>query len=175
MSAQLVTKFKFFWDDADHAIERWLEDMARQGLHLHKMGLLHYHFVFRRGEPAEMTYRIDFRMMRPSPDYLQLFSDAGWEHAGQSLGWQIWRAPSYAGRTPEIFTDVESRIKKYQRLLWLFALAWSPALVLLPFERGQAMWDTPQDIGRMLAGLGFTAYVVTRLVRRIRKLRNPVP
>jgi hypothetical protein len=174
MSGKLITKFKFFWDDADHAIERWLEDMARQGLHLHKVGLLHYHFVFRRGEPADMTCRIDFRPMRPSPDYLQLFSDAGCEHAAQSLGWQVWRAPSHAGRTPEIFTDVESRIRKYKRLLWLFVLAWSPAVLMLPFK-GVSMWDTPLDMGTTLAALGFTAYVVARLVRRIRRLRNPVP
>ena len=175
MSSQFVTKFKFFWDDADHALEDWLQDMARQGLHLEKVGFLHYHFVFRRGEPAEMTYRLDYRATRLAPDYLQLFIDAGWEHVDQSFGWQFWRAPSLAGRTREIFTDVESRIKKYQRLLWLFALAWSPVVLLLPFERGQARWDTPMEVGVTLAMLGVTAYLVARLVRRIRRLRNPEP
>ncbi len=37
MSAQLVRKFKWYWDDADHAMERWLQEMARQGLHLKRV------------------------------------------------------------------------------------------------------------------------------------------
>lgn len=174
MSEQFVTKFRFFWDDADHAIESWLEDMARQGLHLHSVGWLRCKFTFRRGEPAEMAYRLDFRMSRTSPDYLQLFADAGWEHVDQELGWQYWRAPVQAGRTPEIFTDTESRIRKYQLLLWLFAIAWLPFLVMLPV-RGGHLWETPRSMILMLAMFGVTVYAVVRLVLRIRKLRNPVP
>jgi hypothetical protein len=174
MSDRLVRKFKFFWDDADHALERWLEQMARQGLHLQSVGLLRCIFTFRRGAPAEMTYRLDFQLSRAAPDYVQLFVDAGWEHVDQSLGWQFWRAPSSAGRTPEIFTDTESRIRKYQRLLWLFALAWLPLPVMLAIK-GWAILDTPKDILLLLAIMGGMVYAMVRLVRRIRRLRNPLP
>jgi len=172
MSAQLVTKYRFFWDDADHAIEHWLEDMARQGLHLHRVSWLRCKFTFRRGEPAEMTYRLDFQTRRTSPDYLQLFADAGWEHVDRELGWQYWRTPTRAGRTPEIFTDTASRIRKYQRLLWLFALAWLPTLVLLSIK-GWEHLATPRVAVMTLILVGITVYAMVRLVLRIRSLRNP--
>ena len=173
MSDQFVIRFKFFWDDADHMLESWLQDMARQGLHLHKVGVLRCWFVFRRGAPAEMSYRLDFQARRTKADYFQLFADAGWEHVDQVLGWQFWRAPARAGRTPEIFTDVESRIRKYQRLIWLFALAWLPLFIMLPFGDVNRFWATPRDIALMLALVGVSGYAVLRLVLRIRRLRSP--
>jgi hypothetical protein len=173
MSGQLVTKFKFVWDDADHTLERWLEEMARQGLHLHKVDCMRCRFVFKRGEPAEMTYRLDFQVRRAAPDYLQLFVDAGWERVDQSFGWQFWRAPTCAGRSPEIFTDTASRIRKYQRLLWLFALVGVFAIVQVVRRGTDRLWDTPVHIALTLALAAMVVYPVTRLVLRIRSLRKP--
>lgn len=175
MSGQFVSKFKFVWDDADHTLEPWLEEMARQGLHLHKVDCMRCRFVFKRGEPAKMTYRLDFQVGRAAPDYLQLFFDAGWERVDQSFGWQFWRAPTRAGRTPEIFTDTASRIRKYQRLLWLFALVWVFALVQVARRGTDRLWDTPVNLVLTLIVVVLLIYPVVRLVRRIRALRNPVP
>ena len=172
MNGQRVTTFKFFWDDADHALEHWLQEKARQGLHLQGVGLMRTLFVFRRGEPAEMTYRLDFQAGRAPADYLQLFSDAGWEHVDQSIGWQFWRAAPRAGGTPEIFTDTESRIQKYQRLLWLFAHAWTLGIAMLLIS-GKDLWETPTDVLLMLTAVALTVYAVVRLVLRIRRLRSP--
>ncbi|KQQ87398.1 DUF2812 domain-containing protein [Massilia sp. Leaf139] len=174
MSDQFVSKLRFYWDDADHALERWLEDMARQGLHLHKVQWVRCRFVFKRGAPAEMAYRLDFQTKRVAPDYVQLFADAGWERVDYYLGWQFWRAPARAGRPTEIFTDTESHIRKYQRLLWLFALVWLIFFLAL-FRRGATLWDSPADIALMLAVVFFNLYPVVRLVLRIRRLRNRTP
>lgn len=174
MSGQFVSKFKFVWDDADHALERWLEEMARQGLHLHKVDCLRSRFVFQRGEPAEMAYRLDFQVRRISQDHIQLFVDAGWEHVDHSFGWQFWRAPVRAGRTPEIFTDTASRIRKYQRLLWLFAATFLLYAFRL-FDKGAAAWDTPTDIVLNLFVAVFILYAAGRLLLRIHRLRNPQP
>jgi hypothetical protein len=171
MSGQLVWKFKWFWDDADHVIERWLQDMASQGLHLQRISCLRILFVFKRGEPADVTYRIDLLLTRKNSDYDQLFIDAGWEHVDQLLGWQYWRTPTREGRTPEIFTDVESQIKKYRRLVWMFAFAWMPAALILPFKRSLSVSDVASD-PILLVLAGFTLYSVMRLVRRIRQLRE---
>ena len=174
MSEQLVRKLKLFWDDADHAIESWLEDMARQGLHLRRVGCLRSLFVFQRGAPQEVTYRTDFLLGRKDPHYVQLFIDAGWEHVDESLGWQYWRAPTREGRTPEIFTDVESQIKKYQRLLLLFALAALPLLLVLPSKRFM-LHGTPVSNTLLLVTVATSAYAVIRLLLRIRRLRNREP
>lgn len=172
MSGKLVRKFKWFWDDADHAIEQWLQDMARQGLHLHSVTCLRMIFVFRRGEPADVTYRIDFHLKRTDADYVQLFNDAGWEHVDELLGWQYWRAPTREGRAQEIFTDVESAIKKYQRLLALFALVLVPLPFVLLSSANKSDAGDPAAQGLLLGCVGITVYAMIRLVLRIRRLRR---
>lgn len=172
MSGKKVIKFRWFWDDADHAIETWLHEMALQGLHLKRIRCIRMVFVFERGAPADVTYRVDFLLTRADPHYLQLFQDAGWEHVDQLLGWQYWRAPTRPGRATEIFSDVPSQIKKYQRLLWLFAAAWLPMLLLLPINsrvHSLTFWGAHA----VLAGV--TIYAVVRLVLRIRRLREQAP
>jgi hypothetical protein len=175
MSGQTVVKFRWFWDDADHAIEQWLEDMARQGLHLQRISCLRTVFVFKRGEPADMTYRIDFLIARKNPDYVQLFNDAGWEHVDELLGWQYWRAPKSEGRSPEIFTDVPSQIKKYQRLLWLFGVCWIPAAIIIPIKGTAAFSRSPFSTGLLVGSAFVTVYAALRIVSRIRKLREQAP
>jgi hypothetical protein len=175
MSGQTVIQFKWFWDDADHAIESWLQEMARQGLHLKRVSCLRTVFVFRRGEPAAVTYRLDFLIGRADPHYLQLFADAGWEHVDQLLGWQYWRAPTRAGVAMQIFTDVPSMIKKYQQLLWLFLIAWLAIALIHLFNHDPGFDRTPAKYW-VLAGLaGATVYAVVRLLLRIRKLRAQAP
>ncbi len=175
MSGQKVTKFKWFWDDADHAIESWLQDMARQGLHLKRVSCLRTVFVFERGAPLDVTYRVDFLLVRADPHYLQLFADAGWEHVDQLLGWQYWRAPTRAGRATEIFTDIPSMIKKYQRLLWLFLIAWLPLALIMPLNHGRGFDQSPTMIGALAGLAGLTVYAVVRLLLRIRTLRAQAP
>jgi hypothetical protein len=175
MSGNTVIKFKWFWDDADHAIESWLQDMARQGLHLKRVSCLRTVFVFERGAPADVTYRVDFLLMRADPHYLQLFKDAGWEHVDQLLGWQYWRAPTRAGRATEIFTDIPSMIKKYQRVLWLFLAAWLPTVLLTPFNYGKGVYSSPTFLWSLAGLIGLTLYAVVRLLLRIRKLRAQAP
>ncbi len=173
MSAQLVRKFRWFWDDADHAMERWLQDMARQGLHLKRVSCIRTVFVFERGKPLDVAYRVDFLLLRKAPAYVQLFNDAGWEHVDESLGWQYWRAPMVAGRSPEIFTDVESQITKYKRLLYLFAICWLPMLFIISDPR-LLRGEKPVSIVMMVFLSAVTIYAVIRLVKRIRKLREPM-
>ena len=175
MSGQLVRKFKWFWDDADHAIESWLQEMARQGLHLKRVTCLRTVFVFERGEPKDVTYRVDFLINRVDPGYLQLFQDAGWEHVDDLLGWQYWRSPTVEGRSPEIFTDVPSQIKKYQRLLWLFFVSWLPLLVMAPFRDFSALRHAPVALTIFVLAGAVTVYAMVRLIIRIRRLRAQAP
>lgn len=167
---QLVWKFRLFWDDADHVMERWLERMAREGLHLKRVEVLRSLFIFERGDPAEVHYRIDFRLTRTDAHYLQLFEDAGWQRVDQALGWQFWRAPAGGARSAEIFTDVESMGRKYKYLIWLFVV---PLLLHAPYTVERIRHGKPGAVA-MLAGLHLVAfYCVARLVKRLRSLRQP--
>ena len=111
--------FKWFWPWQDERLEAWLRSMSQQGWHLASAGWpARYTFV--RGEPAGLVYRLDWQeaSRKEMPNYLQLFADAGWEHAGSHAGWQIFRRPATDRATREIFTDVDSKVAKYERMIF---------------------------------------------------------
>jgi hypothetical protein len=119
---------KWFWPWEDEQEEAWLGQMARQGWHLVKPGIFG-RYTFAAGEGRDMVYRLDF-ISDPKKDesYLQLFQDAGWEHVGVLGGWQYFRKQAEQGKESEIFTDNDSKIAKYQRLLLylvIFLPIWS--------------------------------------------------
>ncbi len=107
--------FRFFWAWEDEDEGRWLAEMAHQGWHLVKSG---FPFQFRRGEPKEVRYRMDYhaREELDRGEYLNLFRDAGWEHVCKYGPWHYFRADAAAG-VCDIYTDVPSLTGKYRRLL----------------------------------------------------------
>ncbi len=177
MTAALVHKFKYhlIWEDDKE--EQWLNDMARQGLHLVHANVLG-NYTFARGEPAEVSYRLDYRLGgNRDANYFQLFKDAGWEHVMSVNGWEYWRK---AGAGRDIFTDNGSKIHKYQRILKLAGVS---ILIAVPgavsFSRalghGEA-WSTPVFpvvVGTLMYGcLALMAYASTRVFLRIQALRR---
>ena len=121
MEEKRVWKFFFAWNDWKE--EEWLGRMAAEGWHLLRVSPFLYRF--RKGEPADLVFRLDYRsgFQRDREEYLSLFREAGWEHRGEMGGWQYFSTPRGDGkRTPEIYTDNPSRAAKYMRLLFLFFL-----------------------------------------------------
>lgn len=111
------TVFRVFLDLSGQKEERWLEHMARQGWFLTKIPVLFYRF--RKGEPGDWVYRLDFHHSHKldRAEYLSLFKDAGWEYVAGSWGRFYFRTPAGLGRAPEIFTDNDSRIALYKRIV----------------------------------------------------------
>src|SRR6056297_1650625 len=66
--------------------ERWLEEMARKGWLLVHKG---WRYRFKRTHPQDLTVRIDYRIFKHREDYedyLELFSDCGWQHLAGKKG-----------------------------------------------------------------------------------------
>lgn len=120
-----MTKFRWFWAWDDEKEEAWLRQMALSGWHLRRVGFPNF-YTFEQGGPRDVAYRLDFFTgVKDKASYLQLFSDAGWEHVGEYGSWQYFRKEASGGEVPEIFTDNESKIKKYQRVLAVLAFVCS--------------------------------------------------
>lgn len=129
MEKKPVYRSKFFWHWEDDKEEAWLTEMAKQGLHLVKPGALS-RYTFVQGEPRNEIYRLDFIQSGKKDDaYMQLFQDAGWEYAGEMMGWQYWHKEVGHEETAEIYTDPESKIQKYQRLLGFLLILSLPVLM----------------------------------------------
>jgi hypothetical protein len=168
------TVFKWIWGWQDEKEEAWLGEMAARGWHL-LPGMLPGFYKFERGEPAEMLYRLDYfsPAKQQRADYLQLFQDSGWEHVGEMTGWQYFRKPAQAGGSTEIYSDPQSKVEKYKRLLAFLGIL-SPIFLMY-----LVMLSDPQPtpLGRvlnvlMVILLVFNAYAAWMLLRRIQQLQR---
>jgi hypothetical protein len=111
------TVFRVFLDSSGQREERWLSEMARQGWFLKSIPVLFYRF--KKGQPGDWVYRIDYRgsFKVDRKEYLGLFKDAGWEFAASSAGRYYFRTKRGQGPMPEIFTDKDSRVALYRRII----------------------------------------------------------
>jgi hypothetical protein len=178
-----IQRYKWFWPWQDQKEEAWLESMSKAGLHLESVHLP-CAYRFNQGKPQQYTYRLDYILVNrdQKPEYLQIFQDAGWEHLGEMSNWQYWRKQFVKGETAEIFTDRESKLKKYQRMLgvMLFFLFFLAFLGFNGITNWSLFEDIPAWISAIYAG-GMICYaviipiyivVVVQLLRRINQLKK---
>ncbi|MFI5167000.1 MAG: DUF2812 domain-containing protein [Thermoanaerobaculales bacterium] len=104
------------WNDEKEG--RWLAKQEQSGWHL-KAVRCFGGYVFERAAPADVAYRLDFGPSRfhDRSEYFGLFRDAGWEHVGKRGLWQYFRKAAVDGTAPEIYTDPQSRIAMYRRVI----------------------------------------------------------
>jgi hypothetical protein len=169
-------RFRWFWAWQEERETGWLEQMSREGWHLE--GYAFGWYRFRRGEPREYLYRLDFNpdASKQRDEYLGIFRDAGWEHVLSWSSWQYFRAERGKVFSEEIYTDRESRIAKYRRLLAVVVIcmvfpltATWPAMRNLSDQYG-AFFLALQAIRFLLLGVGI--YAMVRLLSLIGRLRR---
>jgi len=122
--------FKVFWAWQDEAEEIWLREMAQQGWFLTDYTFLVYTFV--SGEPADYIYKLDYRASgrRDLDEYLTIFADSGWEHVAEFLNWHYFRSPAETCAVPDIYSDNQSKIEKWRRLLRVMTMLFAVNLTL---------------------------------------------
>ena len=175
MESKKVTKFRWFWAWQDEAEEEWLKKMSQKGYHLASVGFP-CTYTFSVAEPRNYVYRLDYQTFRKKDrnEYLQLFLDAGWEHVGEMSAWQYFRKVAAAGETPEIFTDVESKIAKYKRVLAYVGFSY---IILIVIFGGRMLtgspypwWDAVSVFFAFV--LLLLAYAILKIAIRIKQLRK---
>ena len=181
MAENAIRKIKWFWPWQDEQEEAWLRSMSQKGWHLSSVGLPCI-YRFRAGEPQDYVYRLDYQALkkRDQQDYLQLFSDAGWEHLCQMSGWHYFRTEAIEGEAAEIFTDVESKVAKYKRLLIFLAFFVVIEAICVAIFTPNIWGDYPYSwwgIIRVISLLvplvmGALIYAIIKLMLRIKQLRR---
>jgi len=176
MNETLIRKRKIFWSWQDEKQEAWLSGMSREGMHLKGPGSFGSYF-FMQGPAREYSYRLDFNKSKTADDYLQLIRDAGWEHLGSRAGWHYWRKEIQDNKIPEIFTDPESKIQKYQRLLASFITS-APALYIIglaifkQYPGRHPLWFVILFISLFMAWIVFAAINSIMIQLRINELKR---
>lgn len=173
-------EWRVFWAWDDEKEEAWLRRMARSGWHLRRPALFRY--TFDRGVARDVVYKLDYNVLLRGrrEEYMALFRDAGWEHVGEVANWHYFRTAASGGAAPDIFTDTESRVAKYQRLMIILLILLPTQFVLVSrlAERVRAVPGEPMGpfgaVGTFFYGLilAFFVYALARLGLHIVRLRR---
>jgi hypothetical protein len=171
MSGKVV--HRLYWDYEKE--ERWLNEMASQGWHFVRYRLSGYHFE--QGEPGEWIYRIELLPAEPrsaaSQEYLALLLDTGAEAVTTHARWVYLRRPAALGPF-ELFSDLESRIGHYRRVLKLLTTALATlvgcagALFVVSGESGGLAFQIPMVILALaVVALAVQAAQTSRRAKRL--------
>ena len=128
------------------AIEFWLEEMARRGLHLDN--IMGQYAWFLKGEPAEVRYRLEpWGDSAPQLDEEMeaMYEAAGWEYVLRLVGenFHLWRSARPDARELHDDPIVQSygfawAEKRIRRIFWICAAVF---LTLLAFVVGLEWYD----------------------------------
>ena len=174
MENEKMTKFKWFWAWEDEKEENWLEEMSQKGWHLKDPGFpCVYHFA--KGEPRTYSYRLDFRTgsFKSLQEYLQICSDAGWEMLGRMGSWYYFRKECQDMEKPEFFSDKDSKVQKYRRLVF-FLVIFLPIMLNgmhIVFKHQDSWFFNGVGIFYIFLLLLWT-YAIVRLLLRMKQLKK---
>jgi hypothetical protein len=165
-----VRKFRLFWAWQDEQEEQWLRQMSAQGLHMQRVVFPGF-YDFAEGEPTDYVYCLDFKSstQKDMQDYLQIFRDAGWDYLGRFSNWQYFRKAFQPGEAMDIYSDVDSKIEKYRRLI-AFLTAFLPLIIVTMINVSKHQLPVMPFL--MFAVLVLYIVAFLKLAQRIRKLKN---
>jgi hypothetical protein len=111
--------------------EKWLNEKVAEGL-----AMTHYNlgrYTFEDCTPGDYIYRIELLKNRIThPDnvkYIRFMEDSCAEQVDSYLNWVYFRKKTTEGAF-NIYTDLESRIAHYQRIIRLFLLVVAPLFLV---------------------------------------------
>jgi hypothetical protein len=175
MEGTTMTQFKWFWPWQDEGEEAWLGKMSREGKHLESVSIPAF-YTFKLGSSRDYVYRLDYwtKGEKDKLDYLLVFQDAGWEYIGELSNWQYFRKEAGPREETEIFSDVQSKIEKYRRLLAYlgFFLIFLVVIFLdiVISQHPYAWWGGVQFIYMVMVAVYI--FSVVKIMLRIRQLRR---
>ena len=167
----IIKKFHWFWGWEDEKEEIWLREMSQKGWHFKSVSFPG-NYLLEQGEAKDYVYRLDyFFNSKDMDDYLQIFEDAGWDYMGEMNSWQYFRKESVTGEALEIFTDNQSKAKKYQRIM-IFLVVLLPIFLNFIIISNQADKSDLIQIASILMSVLLMLYIyaMARLLGRITQL-----
>ena len=113
------TEIRFFSVPQWKKEEQYLRDRHNDGWEFTGVGFPGvYHF--RKCEPKDVVYQLDYNedSVRSRDEYIQMFSDCGWEYIQNYVGYSYFRKPVSEMKVSEeaIFCDDASRLEMIKRV-----------------------------------------------------------
>lgn len=162
-----MTKFRLYWDkDAE---TKWLNEMADEGFAI--TGFFAGFYKFEKTEKGKWRYQVDFgeKFGTVTEDYREFMNEAGIEIVQNWGYWVILRKPASEGEF-ELYTDVESSIEHYSKILTMFKVVFVIELICLFIEIFGAL--SGSEIGWVFACIvgAFTFVILNAAVKTKNKI-----
>ncbi len=94
--------------------EEWMENLASEGWNIDRIGQFSsIRMTFNKTGPKKYRYVFDLNAF-PRKDYVDIYSQFGWELVGRMSNCFVWRK-EYKDIRPESFSDKESIVKRNKR------------------------------------------------------------
>lgn len=162
--------------------EKWINEMSAKGLAMVDYSWCRYVFV--DAEPGEYTYRIELLPQHAghieSKKYIEFLESTGAEHVASYMRWIYCRKKTVDGPF-DLFSDIDSRIKHYQRVSVFW---WALTMAELSIGISNIVIGTTGNdysrianmnvvMGTVCVAIGVAIFFVGRNVRKkIRKLKK---
>lgn len=126
-----MVKFRLYYDKDKET--KWLNEMAAQGKYM--SSFVGGFYTFEEGEPGKYEYQIDFgtKFGSVSEDYREFMKDAGIEVVQVWGPWVILRKET-SEEPFTLYSDVDSQIEQYKKILAMFKGVAIFELLILLFE-----------------------------------------
>ena len=185
-----IEKQRFYISDFREE-ETWLAFMQSEGWRFictdgHK-------YEFHKSEKEDWTYQLDFKEDGiATDDYIQLYSDYGWEYVFKFRKWFYFRKIKIEGTKEDlsIFSDNESKISMYKRVmngyiylllpLYICMFVYDYFVFFTTVFKGNGFLNIfiyGAAIGAMIVvcfGFGFLIGQYSKLNKMIKNLENPL-
>lgn len=162
-----MVKFRLYWDkDAE---TKWLNEMAQQGWAMTSFFAGFY--TFEECAKGKWSYQIDFgeKFGRCTEDYRDFMREAGIEIVQNWGYWIILRKPAAEGEF-QLYTDVESSIEHYSKILRMFKVAGILEIICFFFE----LWGVLNGIGIALVYMFIILALMVAVINACVKTKNTI-
>ena len=112
-----VTRFFTIADYEEEEI--WLREQHNNGWRMIGMTPPCF-YAFESCPPRDVIYRLDYKNMEQTEEYMRMAGDFGWEYFAQCMGWLYFRKPADAVEAEgedELFSDNESRVEMVRHIV----------------------------------------------------------
>lgn len=161
---QIKKEFRFFTIAQWEQEQDYLRQRHKQGWAFQQVSFPGI-YTFCRCTPEDVVYQLDYHPSKGAErdDYLQLFSDCGWEYLQDFVGYSYFRKPvsQMQGEQEEaIFCDDESRYEMLKRVFQGRMLPLIPMLLCVILPQMLTQWSSDFS-GRYIVLVFFSALFVT--------------
>lgn len=156
-----MLKFKLYYDKDEEEV--WLTEMSQKGWAFKKFFLGFY--TFEACEPGKYNYQIDLldNWSGEKDDYASFMKETGVEVISQWYRWVYIRKKAADGPL-EMYTDLESKISQYRRIMKFFLVGLIIEIFCLMIEFSAAIETGYASFWGLVIFLGTIVLMFLRMV-----------